>query len=59
MIRHFTHLHTNDAVDEEKNDNQEADVGQCFHRLNESPQEDAHCVALSKKLDQTRRSEES
>lgn len=42
-----TDLHADDAVDEEENDNQKADVGQGFHRLNERPEQNSHCITLA------------
>lgn len=51
MIR-LPHLHADNCVDKEKHGDEQADVGQGFEGLHESPEENADGVALSEQLDE-------
>lgn len=52
QVIRLPHLHADYCIDEEEHGDEQADVGQRFEGLHESPEENADGVALSKQLDE-------
>lgn len=53
------HLHTDDGVDEEEHSDEQTDVGKRLERLDKRPEEYSDGVALTEKLYETGRAEET
>lgn len=45
------YLHSNNTVDEKQDHNEQADIGQSFHGLNERPEKYPHGISLPKEFD--------